>query len=309
MWNLPDGQQSIQTLTSATSPFQTFVLDLTKKDQTNDDELRKLGINRKKKLSEYVKLFHKILEEKLLQPSGNAMETSHSSPTTSSTTTITDGGGLLHYCESMASHNMTNPEYSFGNTTTLSSDTSMQQPPSTTLTHDTVSPRSTSSHESMSSANLSPIGPYSQNSPHQLENCSMDLGTTNDDICTDMDECHAYYLPLLFLVNIDSEFSFADDSDSTVPKAKAFHEYHSEDLHAVRCMSSFLYLVFRDPLANESTCFKAGFRTFDEHRQPYAQAIRENKRRYVTSFGMETCHYRYTTWFCMICFYSFRFLF
>ena len=138
----------------------------------------------------------------------------------------------------------------------------------------------------------------------------MDLGTTNDDICTDIDEWQgqagidrvAYYLPLLFLVNNDSEFTFADDSYSTVPKAKPFHEYCSEDLHAVRCMSSFLYLVFRDPLANESTCFKAGFRTFDEHKQQYAQAIMENKRRYVTSFGMGTRHYRYASWFCMISF-------
>ena len=136
----------------------------------------------------------------------------------------------------------------------------------------------------------------------------MDLGTTNDDICTDMVEWHvddnmfAYYLPLLFLVNIDSDFSFADESYSTVPKAKAFHEYRSEDLHAVRCMSSFLYLVFRDPLANESTCFKAGFRTFNEQKLQYAQASMENKRRYVTSFGMGTCHYRYATWFCMISF-------
>jgi hypothetical protein len=302
MWNLPEGQQSIQTLTSANSPFQTFVLDLTKKVQTNA-ELKKLGANRKKKLNEYVTSFFNILVEKLQKSTENAMKTNHSSPTTSSTRTITHGGllqtkdsSLLASSESMASHNMTNPDYSFGNTTSSSSDTSMQQPPSTSST-------------AMSSPNLSPIVPVSQSSTHQLDNSSiitstiMDLETTNDDIYMDVQECHAdYYLPLLFLVNIDSEFSFADESYSTVPKAKAFHEYCSEDLHPVRCVSSFLYLVFRDPLAKESTCFKAGFRTFNEHKHTYDQAAMENQRRYVTSFGMGTRHYRYATWFCMISF-------
>ena len=143
MWNLPEGQQSIQTLTSTTSPFQTFVLDLTMKKyvQTNA-ELKKLGANRKKKLNEYVTSFFNILVEKLQKSTENAMETNHNSPTTSSTRTITHGGllqtkdsSLLASSESMASHNMTNPDYSFGNTTTLSStlssETSMQQPPST----------------------------------------------------------------------------------------------------------------------------------------------------------------------------------
>jgi hypothetical protein len=162
----------------------------------------------------------------------------------------------------------------------------------------------------MSSPNLSPIVPVSQSSTHQLDNSTiMDRRTTNDDIGMDMDESYAdnnnrdaYYLPLLFLVNIDSEFSFADESYSTVPKAKAFHEYCSEDLHPVRCVSSFLYLVFRDPLAKESTCFKAGFRTFNEPKHTYDLATMEIQRRYVTYFGMGTCHYRYATWFCMISF-------
>jgi hypothetical protein len=123
MWNLPEGQQSIQTLTSANSPFQTFVLDLTIKVQTNA-ELKKLGANRKKKLNEYVTSFFNILVEKLQKSTENAMETNHSSPTTSSTRTITHGGllqtkdsSLLASSESMATHNMTNPDYSFGNTT------------------------------------------------------------------------------------------------------------------------------------------------------------------------------------------------
>jgi hypothetical protein len=304
MWNLPEGQQSIQTLTSTTSPFQTFVLDLTKKHVQTNAELKKLGANRKKKLNEYVTSFFNILVEKLQKSTQNAMETNQSSPTTSSTRTITHGGllqtqdsSLLASSESMTSHNMTNPHNSFGNTTTLSSNTSMQrQPPSTSST-------------AMSSPNLSPIVPVSQSSTHQLDSSSIiistiiDHETTNDDIYMDMQECHAdYYLPLLFLVNIDSEFSFADESYSTVPKAKAFHEYCSEDLHPVRCVSSFLYLVFRDPLAKESTCFKAGFRTFNEPKHTYDQAKMENQRRYVTSFGMGTCHYRYATWFCMISF-------
>ena len=308
MWKLPwtTIEENIRKLTEATSPLDTFVTSL-----ANSKELtleKSLGTKRKKQLVQYERDFYNtfVKQKKELQqedapqinqaPGNNIMSNIHD--------------------------NLYNSDYSFGNTTTLSStllsDTSMQQPPSTISTamitdvgstHDTVSLRPTSSHESMSSPNLSPIVSISKSSPNQLDNSSiMDLGTTHDDdLFTEMEECHAdnrdaYYFPLLFLVNNDSDFTFADESYSTVPKAKAFHEYCSEDLHPVRCVSSFLYLVFRDPLAKESTCFKAGFRTFNEPKHTYDQATMENQRRYVTSFGMGTRHYRYATWFCMISF-------
>jgi hypothetical protein len=155
---------------------------------------------------------------------------------------------------------------------------------------------------------ISPISmSYSQNSAQYVNISSDSIGMALDDGTSDnMSEGNnmteeneennsIHYSPLLYLQNRDDSYSFFghyDADNSTVPMAKPFHKYVKEDLQPVQCMASFLYLVFRDPLAHEVSFFKAGFRAFDEYKQEYQQAIMENKRRYVTSYGPGTKHYR-----------------
>jgi hypothetical protein len=97
----------------------------------------------------------------------------------------------------------------------------------------------------------------------------------------------------LFLQTSDTDFFFRSETESpAVPVAKASHLYTKEDLKPVRCMASFLYLVFRNPNLYEVTFFKAGSRTYDETKQS-DEVEKDNKRRYVTAYGTDVTHIWY----------------
>jgi len=178
---------------------------------------------------------------------------------------------------------------SIGNTTTSLSQTSMQQPNSMISEAPSCSVQETVETLQYMSC-ISPIS-HSQNSTKHLDCSSNSIMTMSLDDDTSV---NMQYSPLLYLQNCDDSYSFFGNhaDDSIVPMAKSFHAYGKKDLQPVQCMASFLYLVFRDPLAYEVPFFKAGFRAFDENKQEYQQVIMENKRRYVTSYGPGTNHYR-----------------
>ena len=295
IWKLPEGQESVTVLTSAKSPFKTFVLDLIS-TETTDAKLKKLGLSSKKKLQEYASLFYKKLQEKLQQTSANAMVTTVSPSETQQV------NQKLGSTSSMQ-------DTSIGNTTTSFSQTSTrQQIPNISENLSSSAVEETVETSLNINSCISPISmSYSQNSAPYLNVSSdsirmaLDDGTSDNmsegiNLTEENEENNSiHYSPLLYLQNRDDSYSFSGDYDannSTVPMAKPFHKYVKEDLQPVQCMASFLYLVFRDPLAHEVSFFKAGFRAFGEYKQEYQQAIMENKRRYVTSYGPGTKHYR-----------------
>jgi hypothetical protein len=111
----------------------------------------------------------------------------------------------------------------------------------------------------------------------------------------------------LFLQTSDTDFFFPTNETESpaVPVAKASHLYTKEDLKPVRCMASFLYLVFRNPNLYEVTFFKAGSRTYDETKQQSDEVEKDNKRRYVTAYGTDVTH----IWYVYLSIYLFLYLF
>ena len=111
----------------------------------------------------------------------------------------------------------------------------------------------------------------------------------------------------LFLQTSDTDFFFRTNETESpaVPVAKASHLYTKEDLKPVRCMASFLYLVFRNPNLYEVTFFKAGSRTYDETKQQSDEVEKDNKRRYVTAYGTDVTH----IWYVYLSIYLFLYLF
>ena len=306
MWKLPSElDDNIKQLTEAVSPVNTYVQALI--DNNNDTASVELGKKRMKQLREYERLFYTTFQQKAMkkqeeveqqQTSANAMVTTVSPSETQQV------NQKLGSTSSMQ-------DTSIGNTTTSFSQTSTrQQIPNTSENLSSSAVEETVETSLNINSCISPISmSYSQNSAPYLNVSSdsigmalaLDDGTSDNmsegiNMTEENEENNSiHYSPLLYLQNRDDSYSFSGDYDannSTVPMAKPFHKYVKEDLQPVQCMASFLYLVFRDPLAHEVSFFKAGFRAFDEYKQEYQQAIMENKRRYVTSYGPGTKHYR-----------------
>jgi len=283
MWKLPgELQDNIKRLTEAVSPVNTYVRALIYNDNDSTAEAE-LGKKRMKQLCEYERLFYKTLQQIILkreevEQQQQQQQQQQQAPQINQT----------------PDNNMMLQDTSIGNTTTSYSQTSMQRPTSMTLESMISEAPSCSVQETVETLQykscISPIS-HSQNSTKHLDCSSNSIMTMSLDDDTSV---NMQYSPLLYLQNCDDSYSFFGNhaDDSIVPMAKSFHAYGKKDLQPVQCMASFLYLVFRDPLAYEVPFFKAGFRAFDENKQEYQQVIMENKRRYVTSYGPGTNHYR-----------------
>jgi len=280
MWKLPgELHDNIKRLTEAVSPVNTYVRALIYNDNDSTAEAE-LGKKRMKQLCEYERLFYKTLQQIILKREEveQQQQQQQQAPQINQT----------------PDNNMMLQDTSIGNTTTSYSQTSMQRPTSMTLESMISEAPSCSVQETVETLQykscISPIS-HSQNSTKHLDCSSNSIMTMSLDDDTSV---NMQYSPLLYLQNCDDSYSFFGNhaDDSIVPMAKSFHAYGKKDLQPVQCMASFLYLVFRDPLAYEVPFFKAGFRAFDENKQEYQQVIMENKRRYVTSYGPGTNHYR-----------------
>ena len=209
---------------------------------------------------------------------------------------------------------------SLGNTTISTSLNSVHQSPQTLprpFQSSSLSPISMSSeHHDISnvmqdSISMTIIGNNENN--NDISSSIMDLDDQNNNNNNNnnnhqhlgMSEVTDYSFPL-FLRTSDKDFFFPNVNDApAVPVAKASHLYTKEDLKPVRCMASFLYLVFRNPNLYEVTFFKAGSRTYDETKQQSDEVEKDNKRRYVTAYGTDVTH----IWYVYLSIYLFLYLF
>ena len=280
-------QEKIQQLISAESPYETFVIDVIK---DKNILVSKIGQYRKKKVTEYVKLFYDTLQKKQEAPQHNQTLDSAEQVIEDNSignTTTTSLQSLL---------DMQNTS-SIGNSTSLSSQTSSMHQSMSLMNSTTADApeKETTNHLSTFLGNNSqssclPLSPISlTHSANHLDDLTMSTSfmgesTHNDFPLMSVENDKKENSVLFFLKEDDYSFSHCNSATN----GKPFHMFTNDDLQPQQCTAAFLYIVFRNPLLNESTFFKAGVRTFDESKQTFEQAKMENLRRYVTVFGPET---------------------
>ena len=183
--------------------------------------------------------FYKTLQEKEI-PQNRPKNSEYMDTTTSMDTQSDQGQNNAQTLDNTSTNTNANTHSlgssSMGNTTT---DSSMMT--STIL-------NASSGHVQQPMDTLSSMSPISaSNSEHHLHSPQrLDLSEISTEDNVDIDYPLRLYLK-------DSRFTFGE---SPVPHAKPLHTFTNKDLRHVKCMSSFLYLVFRNPDLYEVTSFK-----------------------------------------------------
>jgi len=233
-----------QKLLSATSPYETFVLNL-KKNGTSTDENR-VGKDRDAALTRYTKNFTNKLAA-IEKQSQSQSQHQHQQPQSQQ--------------EQHQSHQQDKADDSFlGNTTTLTSLSSVVQSPQN-LSFSPISTNSEHYLQDNSNTTMTMTSMDLTDSHHSMETLMEDVEISlNTDTALNLPSSQANasmqeeklpqspqdYIFSCYLQDLQYDFTFPNTV--LIKNAKPCQFLRAQDLHYVQCLQSFLYVVYRrDP--------------------------------------------------------------